>query len=120
MSAPLHVSAATDVIVAAMVASTGPDPAREMAQALDDAGLLLSPETADELGRLRQFAKVTARRRDGVEALLASVTRDDVRGWDLGASIIAILDGLVPLPDEPGPVAVTRALRHPLDPGVQS
>ncbi|MEU2510508.1 hypothetical protein [Streptomyces syringium] len=120
MSAPLQVRAATDVIIATMVASTGSDPAREMAQALDHAGLLLSPETAEELARLRRFAAVTVRRRDGVEALLASVARDDARGWDLGASIIAILDGLVPLADEPDPVAVTRALRHRLDRGAQS
>lgn len=120
MNAPLRVRAATHVIVAAWTCSDSRDPAAEAAQALDDAAMLMSPEIAEELLQLRALAEATAQRRAGVEALLASVVRDDSRGWDLGASIVAILDGLVPLADEPGPVAVTRALCHPLEPGVQS
>ncbi|WP_424891860.1 hypothetical protein [Streptomyces sp. XH2] len=57
MSGEARVRKARDVIVAAWEVSRDPlaDAASEAAQALDDAGLLQSPETAAELERLRQM-----------------------------------------------------------------
>lgn len=126
MSAAARVRTARNVIVAAWECGRSAlgDPATEAAQALEDRGLLQSPETAAELDaapqdkeyvgraaahrvasleaeaeRLRTVASATEQRHEAIRALLSRVELggdNDTETIGLALDVLAVLDGPVP------------------------
>ncbi|MFJ4847599.1 hypothetical protein [Streptomyces sp. NPDC088733] len=76
-----------------------------IAHAREDIPFLLGEldRTRAELARLRTFAEATELRHREIEERLSQVelVRDGETAWDLGASILAIIDGPAPRPEQP-------------------
>jgi hypothetical protein len=86
------VATAADVIARAM--HQGRTLPAALAVALESAQLLQSPETADELKRLRQYAAGRESREEELLAVLGKYTlAESPEAWDLGMTVIAHLEG---------------------------